>query len=136
MCQNTTNRSQGIHAMFATEQQVVCGVVNDRRKEESWDFLRACRRSVTPWQKKHRPRRTHWHCRRDKTYRRVGNKTSSTDRFSCVPNFGREDNGQRERRLQPPGIWWNAFLISAERQTSSERFRASPEIQHGKVLHL
>ena len=35
-------------------------------------------------------------------HQRIESKTSSIDRFSYVPNFGCENSGQCEKRLQPP----------------------------------
>ena len=39
---------------------------------------------------------------------RIGRKTFSSDRFSCVTNFGCENSGQCKKRLQPNG---NAHLM-------------------------
>ena len=51
---------------------------------------------------KHRPRKKHWKCCRDRIYQRVGSKTFSFDSLSSVTNFACENSGQC-KRLEPSG---------------------------------
>ena len=101
-CQHTTNGSQRIPRRVCYRATVVRNS-HDRRKEGSPHFLRTYSDLRHPGKKRNTAQEEptgHG----DRTYQRLGSKTSSIDRYSCVPNFGCEDGGNAKNACYHPGM--------------------------------
>ena len=85
---------------------------------------------------KHRTKKAHRQCCRDKIHQRNGSKTFSVGRYSRVTNFGCENSGQCEKQLQPS---WITHLLG--RVLDVDRtdkpvmsvFSRLLEVRHGKL---
>ena len=77
-------------AMVATEQRW-CGVVKAKKRGTVIRDILI---------KEHRRRKNHWMCCRDRINQGIGSKSSLVDRFSRLANFGCENSGQCNKRLQ------------------------------------